>query len=149
MIKKETKRDSLDFKRTGMLKAIFIKLLFISVLLSSYVSENNGHTIEMILETPSKYASDRFYPLSSFMVKQTMSFMNYSVSSIDDNTGQMILLSSKPYKVNQNVKRLKVQYVRLYSDSETTIELLVDEESSKIIDRYGPILLNIIQKSFQ
>jgi hypothetical protein len=100
----------------------------------------------MILESPSKYASNKFYPLADFTILETTSLMNYSINHIDDTSGQIILLSSIPYNVGQKIRGLKIKYIRLYGDSNETIGLLVDEESSKIIDKYGSILINTIME---
>ncbi|MFC4633593.1 hypothetical protein ACFO3O_06720 [Dokdonia ponticola] len=70
-------------------------------------------TIQMIQENPEKYTTKEYFIISNFSIVETASFMNYSISIIEDETGSISFISSKPYNDSQKISREKVKYVRL------------------------------------
>lgn len=101
-------------------------------------------TIQMIKENPAKYTAKNYFFISNFSIVETASFMNYSISIIEDETGSIPFISSKPYNVSQKISREKVKYVRLYSNKRQNVELLVDRRSSDMIKTYGPMVTSFI-----
>ncbi|GGG14173.1 hypothetical protein GCM10011344_13500 [Dokdonia pacifica] len=122
--------------------------LFFTLILTSCGSEVT--TIQMIKDNPAKYAAKDYFIISNISIVETASFMNYSISIIEDETGSIPFISSKPYNNSQSITREQVKYVRLYSDRQQNVELLVDKKSNDMIKTYGPIVANfILETSFK
>ncbi len=98
----------------------------------------------MVQDNPTEYSEKKDFKLSKFTVVETTSFLNTSISIIDDTTGKIPLIVNKPFAKGQMVKGIKVRYVRLYSDGQQTIECLVDRKSADMIASYGPMVTNFI-----
>ena len=124
----------------------YLKILFLVLLITSCSSGST--TIEMIKENPAKYTQDYFY-ISNFSILETASLMNYSVNIIDDTTGRIVFISSKPYNTSQTVKMERVKYMRIYGDNRQTLELLVDQKSNDAIGTYGYLFAGFIMNSFE
>jgi len=120
----------------------YIFLLLISISCSS--KGNRGVSIQAIKENSTQYAAKKDFRLSEFTVLETTSFLNTSFSIIDDKTGQIPLIFSKPLIKGQALKGVKVRYMQLYSDGQKTVEYLVDKKSEEKIAAYGPMVANFL-----
>lgn len=131
-------------KTSNYLKTIFLLVLIITSCTPEVI------TIEMIKDNPAKYVAKDYFMISNISIVETASFMNYSISIIEDETGSIPFISSKPYNNSQRITREQVKYVRLYSDKQQNVELLVDKKSNDMIKTYGPIVANfILETSFK
>ncbi|WP_299762456.1 hypothetical protein [uncultured Dokdonia sp.] len=101
-------------------------------------------TIQMIKDNPTKYAAKDYFIISNISIVETASFLNYSISIIEDETGSIPFISSKPYNHSQAIAKEQVKYVRIYSDKQQNVELLVDKKSNDMIKTYGPMVANLI-----
>ena len=125
-----------------------MKTTIISILsVFLFISCSTKNTIEMIKQNPSNYVVQDHFVISNFKVLETSSFMNYSISIIDDTTDRIIFISSKPYAENQIVGKEKVRYMKLYRDANQNIELLAEINSYNKIKSFGPIITSFLANS--
>jgi len=121
----------------------FTILLVFGIFLMSCSSRIKSPTIQEIKEHPSHFSSGNYFILRNFTIMETHSLFGYSLSSIEDPTGRMLLFSSTPYRPNEEVTIAKLRYFSLYRDNHQSLELLVDEKSANMVATYGPMIAEV------
>lgn len=84
-------------------------------------------TINDLQSRPSIYA-DSIVILRNLRIKGTRSLLNYTHSKVSDGTGEIVLLSSRPYTTGEEVKEVKGRFTVLYADDERRFEVFISED---------------------
>lgn len=87
-----------------------------------------GVTIKQLKQNPSRYA-DSEIKLENVEVVHSQTFLDHSLSMIQDGTDSIILLSGKPYHIGDNIN-VQGQYQVVYSNGNESIDMFVADYSS-------------------
>lgn len=115
-------------------------LFLLFVLLISCGRGHKSPTILQIKTEPETFADGHYFYLQKVKVVETHSILNYSISKIEDTTGNILLISSVPYNKGRKLKKIKVRYIQLFSKDDQKLELLVDKKAAETVEKYAPIL---------
>ena len=131
------------------------KIIFAAILIIGYMfytrfntDENRNEsqtqiTITELRNNPNVY-KDSTVVLHNLTVLEAASVLNYSKVTIEDNSGEkIILISNRPYKRGQIISRLKGTYVLVYQDSDRCYEAFIAEELKPLKEAMGIIKLFI------